>query len=363
MIHFERLTRCACLALLLSVSAYIPCASAEARQARPAGLEFRFDYEFARIVSSAALAGELDDKAAAAVRAHPATAGMVKKMRLKDTGAFIDYLRTFVKSPKATEAAGLVAPELRRTSGGKYEPLAAEVTRQLNEYVPPQCAARLTVYFIFGGYSGGFALDDDPDNVYVNLAYMAQGSTQELSEIVAHELFHAVQSHVMAKPPRAAAGGAAGTAGPVWMNRLLYDLVQEGTAELFTHPVAARPAASAYAVGSKARIERNTQRIGGITTLFETIGLRLLLAPPLDEQAYDRIYGLMFYTDFDEQAYYLGWVMATAIERKDGKAAIFALLKNSPKQFILRYQELAQADSTLRKFSDEFIGTVKALPD
>ena len=360
--YFKRLSRCACLAVLVSTSAYIPYATAQVRPSQPATLEFRFDYELAKIVSNAVVAGELDDKTATAVRALPATAAMVRKMKLKDTDEFLAYLRTLVKNPKVADAARLVASELSRTTGGKYETLGTDVTRQLREYVPPQFAARMTVHFIFGGYSGGFAFDDDPNNVYVNLAYLAQGSTQELSEIVAHELFHAVQAHEMSKPPRPAAGAGAAAAGHVWLNRLLYDLIQEGTAQLFIHPVASRPATSAYSTGARNRIERNTKRIEGIATLFETIGFRLLLAPPHDETAYDRIYGLMFYTGFDEQAYYLGWVMATAIEQKEGKAAIFALLKDSPKRFILRYQTLAQADQKLPKFSDEFIRAVSTLP-
>ncbi|MES2015060.1 MAG: DUF5700 domain-containing putative Zn-dependent protease [Pseudomonadota bacterium] len=326
-----------------------------------APLEIGFDYEFARLLSQAARDGVLDDKTAAQVRALPASAAMVRKMRLKDTDALIDYLRLMVAKPKMAEAARVVAGELAAGKPGKYAPLGAEVVRQLGDYVPRQFGAKLTVYFIFGGNAGGFAFDDQIDNVYVNLAMLSQGSTQEVAELVAHELFHAVQGHTMTTPPRPAPGSPVAGNGQVWLNRLLYDLVQEGTAELFTHPLADR-AETPYSARSKARIERNARRIGGIGTMFESLGMRLLLVPPRDEDHYEQIYGLMFYGDFDDLGYDLGWLMASTIINKDGKQAIYGLLRQPPKQFVLRYQELAQGDAKLPKFSDEFMRAVSALP-
>ena len=141
---------------------------------------------------------------------------------------------------------------------------------------------------------------------------------------------------------------------------LLNDLLQEGTAELFTHPLADRPA-NGYSTRSKTRIERNTKRMEGIVTMVETIGLRLLANPPRDEDGYEAIYGLLFYGSFDEPAYDLGWIMASTIERHDGKAAVFALLKGEPKQFLLRQRLVAQQDAKLPKFSEEFVRAVRAL--
>ena len=94
---------------------------------------------------------------------------------------------------------------------------------------------------------------------------------------------------------------------------------------------------------------------------FESLGWRLYTAPPAGEMAYDRIYSLMFTTDFDETAYDLGWLMASTIEKHDGKAALFALFKEEPKQFLLRYQALALGDDNLPSFGDAFINIVKAL--
>jgi hypothetical protein len=91
------------------------------------------------------------------------------------------------------------------------------------------------------------------------------------------------------------------------------------------------------------------------------LGWRLYHQPPADENVYDGIYGLMFYTDFDATAYDLGWLMASTIEKADGKAGVYALLKKEPKQFLLRYQTLAAADGKLPTFSDDFIRKIVTL--
>jgi hypothetical protein len=364
MAHLLRFSRYRPVALLVAALASVPAAAQPAQAvptaAAPATLEFGFDAGLAKVAAQAVAAGEFDDATLAAIRAHPASAAMVRKMQLKGVDDLAAHFRKLAANPAARDAARLVSAELASADAGKVGPLAAVVTRQLRAYLPPQFAARLKVWFIFGGNASGFAFDDVPDDVYVNLANYTQATTEELAETVSHELFHAVQTHVMTVPPRPASGMALAATGPVWMKRLVYDLLQEGTAELFTHPVADRPA-TAYSGRSKARIERNGKRMRGIMTLFETTAWRVRLAPPHDENAYDRIYGALFYTDFDETGYDLGWLMASTIEKKEGKEAIFALLKEDPVQFVLRYQAIAATEPALPKFSDNFLEALRAL--
>lgn len=342
--------------MLIALTLSGPCLAADAAQ----GLQFHFDYSMARIASKAVGSGDFDAATNAQICAQPAAAAIIRKLRLSDCGALIDHLRALRKSDRMSRAAQLLAPELAKRDEGKYAPLAADVAHQLAAYVPASFSATLKVHFIFGSYSEGFAFDDTPDDVYVNLALFSQASTQELAETVAHELFHAVQAHVMRPETLPTAPGAVAETGPVWLNHLLANLEQEGTAELFTHPVADRPA-TVHSAHRKEGIERNAQRVYSLVTMFETLGWRMLLVPPSDENAYDRIYGLMFYNDFDATAYDLGWLMATTIEKKDGKAAIFALFGEKPSRFIQRYQTIAVADGNLPVFSDDFMQKVDAL--
>ncbi|NYE60010.1 hypothetical protein FHW58_001162 [Duganella sp. 1224] len=325
--------------------------------ARAGQLSFSFDFENARIVSTAISSGNFN-LPAGFCDSDDAKA-LIRKLRLKDCEALISRFKALRDKQQPRAVASALAAELSRPGYGKYAPLAVEVTRQLNEYIPPTFAAQLRVRFIFGSNSAGFAFDD-VDDVYVDMMRFGDASTQELAETVAHELFHAVQNHVMPPENLPKAAGAASVTGPLWLNHLLNQLAREGTAELFTHPIIDR-APTPYSALKIAGIERNNRRIGGIRTLFETLGWRMLLVPPENEDAYDNIYGIMFYTDFDETAYDLGWLMASTIIRQDGKGAIFDLLKRPPKEFLLRYQAIASKEGKLPLFSAEFVQQVQAL--
>jgi hypothetical protein len=258
--------------------------------ARADQLRFGFDFENARIVSAAISTG--DFKLPADFCTSVDAKALIRKMRMKDCEALLGRYKILRDKPQVVDAAKVLSIELSKPGYGKYAPLAAEVARQLREYVPADFSAQLNVHFIFGSLSDGFAFGDMP---------------------------------------------------------------------LFTHPIADR-APTIYSAPKKLVIERNARRIGGIRTTFESLGWRMLAAPPADEAAYDQIYGIMFYTDFDETAYELGWLMASTIIQQDGKAAIFELLKQPPKQFVLRYQTIAQKQGKLPLFSADFLKQVAALP-
>jgi len=327
----------------------------------PTSLEISFNFDAARDIAAAVAAGDVDAAALEKIKKLPQSAAMIQKMRMKDFDAFAAYLRTMANDTEARKRAALVLAELDKQSGGKYQSLESEVMQKLKAYVPERFGARVHIHFIFGTGSGGFAFGGD--DVYVNLDRYVNASALELAEIVEHEVFHGIQSY--AKPRNSetelAQSDNAGTPpAKMWTRQLLSNLLEEGTAELFTHTIVDRPATE-FSRKDKEKIERNARRIQGIMTMFETIVHRLETLPPRDGKEYDAVYGLMFYTDFDETAYQLGWTMVMAIEKKEGKTAVFELLKHEPKDFVLRYQALAKDDQTLPKFSDVFIETIRGL--
>ncbi len=271
----------------------------------------------------------------------------------KDFDAFASRLSSLGADPATREAALAAQAELARPDG-KYASLQALTFKQLSAYLPPEFAARVEVYFIFGSNSGGFAFGGD--DVYVDLRVLKDASTEEIAEMIAHEVFHAVQGHVMPKIARANDEQAK----QFWLRQFMHHLLEEGSASLFTRQMMER-APTPYSAHERATIARNAGRIGSIATLYETIAFRLQAMPPRDEQEYDKLYGLMFYTDYDEMGYELGWTMIKAIENKEGKAAVFKVLADDPKQFILRYQAIAKLDPKLPEFSARFIELIKAL--
>ncbi len=323
-------------------------------------MSVNFDFYTAQIVSKAVSTENFDKITSTHFCELPDAKAMVKKMRFTNCDALLLHFKGFVKNKEVTSAAHLLAGELSKAGNGKYAALKAEVSRQIKEYVPSNFQANLNVHFIFGSYSRGFTFDEEPDDVYVDLAKFSEATNQELAETVSHELFHAVQVHVMRPESLPATRGLPAKTGPIWMNHLLVNLEQEGTAELFTHPIVERPS-TPYSLPRRQAIERNGTRIYSLITMFETLAWRILFVPPNNEDAYDRIYGLMFYEDFDATAYDLGWLMASTISKKDGKIAIFKLLEEKPNQFILRYQKIALEDGKLPTFSDDFIRAIEMM--
>jgi hypothetical protein len=318
----------------------------------PKGLELEFDFEFARTVTRLVTEGHLDT--AQPIAALPATAPLLRKMRLNDADAFLGYLREQAKDGSVVDGARTT---LARLDGGELAGLPSDVRRRLQPYLPPGLDQRIQVFFLFGGSSSGFAFGGD--DVYVNLGKFTRASADEIAGTVTHEVFHAVQARVMPPFPVKDWDGT-GPAGPNWVRALLHNLAQEGTAELFTH-VGSEGLGSAFSREIALKNQRNAGRIAGIVVMFESLAFRLGSTPPVDYQQYDGIYGLMFYETFDATAYQLGWVMAKAIEDRDGQAAITRLLAQGPKAFLLRYQEIAQADPKLPRFSDPFLALVRSL--
>jgi hypothetical protein len=314
-----------------------------------------FDFEFVRIVARAIARGPFDDSVAQQIATLPATAAMLQKMRLKSEADLVAYLRSYAQEPGVAHAARDV---LARIDGAEGAGLAADVRRRLQPYLPSGLDQRISVWFVFGGGSSGFAFGGD--DVYVNLAKFTSASADEIATTVTHEVFHAVQSRLMPRFPLRDWDGHDVPAGTIWVRVFLHNLVQEGTAELFTH-VGDEALGSAHSRDIALKNARNAKRTAGIVVMFESLAFRLFTTPPADYAEYDGIYGLMFYETFEATAYQLGWVMAKAIEQKDGQAGIARLLAQQPKQFVLRYQELALADPSLPKFSERFLALVKSL--
>jgi len=314
----------------------------------------------AKVISQAVGSRSIDGATAAAICGQPDVSAMMRNMQLQDCAALLRHLRKLADKPAMVQTASLVSSELSQPNGGRYGRLEADVALQAQPYVPVQFRADIKVHFIFGGYSNGFSYDDRPDDIYVDLAFFADATIEELAETVTHEVFHAVQNHVMKTDVLPVESAVADQSGRLWLNHLLRNLEQEGTAEIFTHPLALRPATS-FSAKRREAIQHNAAHIDKLMTLLETIGWRMLYVPPADENEYDRVAGIMFYREFDETAYDVGWLMASTIAKRDGNMAIFALLKEDPKQFLLRYQAIAAADGKLPKFSTAFVERVKAL--
>ena len=283
-------------------------------------------------------------------------------MKLQGFGQLREHLEKLATDTQEREKARSIAEQFGLQTR-KASEVEAKMRVLLQGYVPANLRAHIQLVFLFGGSSSGFAFGGD--EVYLNLAHFADASSDEIAEIAAHEVFHAIQAHLM---PELDGGGcvspamAAGDTRPCGRLRatqLMHSLVQEGTASLFDFDGAGR-GSSQLSKKLASQRTKNISSLPSITAMFESLTYRQYYVPTPDEQDRERIYGLLFYGKPNDQlGYALGYTMAHAIVTREGKPALLNLLSMPPKQFILHYQSLAMSDSALPRFSQEFIRFVQ----
>src|SRR5450830_448015 len=118
-------------------------------------LSFGFGFENAKIVSTAISTGDFNLPAGFCDSAD--AKALIRKMRVKDCEVLISRYKALRDKPQALAAAKVLSAELTKPGYGKYAPLAAEVSRQLKDYIPADFKAQLNGHVIFGSFSGGFA--------------------------------------------------------------------------------------------------------------------------------------------------------------------------------------------------------------
>jgi hypothetical protein len=65
----------------------------------PAGLELQMDFSAAEAMAGMVAEGRFDAKSLDAIRHHPVTAAMIRKMRMKDFDTFVAHLKTIAGKP------------------------------------------------------------------------------------------------------------------------------------------------------------------------------------------------------------------------------------------------------------------------
>lgn len=208
------------------------------------------------------------------------------------------------------------------------------VKARIAQFTPSGLTGQVTGYLVVGGTSGGFAFGDP--KFFLNLDRFP--SPEVASTIMGHELFHAVQALARGSTKTTPAETQCLQADPHAqdVSNFFGSLSAEGTAayvgDLLTlldqdKDVILRQERSRFArnVGLVARsITQLELSIHGLSTNVS--------ASPSE------IYALGFYGD--EVMYSVGYVMARAIAKEEGEAAIAASIERPGAAFVQRYVRL-----------------------
>lgn len=211
-----------------------------------------------------------------------------------------------------------------------------DITAIIQSYTAEQITADVRACFLVGGGSLGFTIGND--NTF-NVALQKIGDDYDgLKFLVAHELYHSVQSigqtlrkkgEKKSMPYYAQASYA-----------LVYNLWAEGTANL-VGDFAAIKNPGPFTVKQQEEFEKNAERKGENFALFEA-----LLYKTYNDTAsrtYETFYNIAFSTAFDETAYFVGYEMAKKIEKYEGRKAVGDMLTKDYLVLIEEYIKLYKA--------------------
>jgi hypothetical protein len=219
-----------------------------------------------------------------------------------------------------------------------------EIVRQtlaeLERLRPNTGPLHITVYFVAGGVSDGFAPGSETA-FYINLA-RSNGDLNGVVSNITHEAYHVMQAAAMRKAGLSAiAGHPENLPSP---ERLLASTLREGTAN-YAADATRSTASGPYIEMWRSRFQRNAAapRIKENFALFDTV-LSDLLSGRMTWQQANRV---GFSGNNDARFYFVGYQMAKAIERYYGRKCVGELFAKPPVEFFRQYIALYRKHSDI----------------
>jgi hypothetical protein len=323
------------------------------------GIEISFDYESARAVLDLFDAERVTDEDLSHAAELPGNLGLIRQAarfspkatkdkfreslrEILETGSIEDDVFRFVTVRQRLEKTRKLLEGIERDPVG----LKTEIAERIEAYLPAGLSVSANVHFLLGGTSDGFA--PSADTFYVALHYF-EDDIEGLKVLMAHELYHIAQSVARTAPGRDAAPDK--DVEPVMIRSLglLRNTMNEGTASLVGDPLIVKDGGK-YTLWFQTKYRRNLQRIKTNFALFDALLFRLFQDPDADP---NELYMIGFSGMWDSPLYFVGYHMAKAIEKHDGREAVAAAMEESPIRFFGRYIEICRTldDPEMVRFS------------
>jgi hypothetical protein len=272
--------------------------------------------------------------------ALPVTNDLVKKIQSYDQRAtadsYISGLKTMVSGKELTEDPfqwkkvfvqrnqidSLIEFLEKNESSVKQQ-----IVQALLPYTPSSAKTDVQIHFILGGSSDGFAPNNQ--HFYIALHYF-DTDVQGMIKMMTHELYHCIQAEFQNDQARS---GLSKTASN------LYDLVRmtykEGSA-VFVGGSFLGQSTGKYSEWYGEKFKRNIEAINDNMALFDLIAFRLINDSTEKFSTYQK-FG--FSGKWDSRFYFLGFLMAQAIDKYKGKEILIQSLTN-PVLFFKTYIDL-----------------------
>jgi hypothetical protein len=348
-------------------------ACSPAERSRPpvaSPIRLEFDYSAAERMVDAVARKTLSEADAAALLENRGIAAMVKKTGVFSPAStpqvFVADMQAYVatkRKAKSDFAIDWVYKQRRQVRGlvrglrANEEAMRSRTVERLLPYAPLTGPVTIKVFFVAGGMSDGFVLDDDPELALFVALDKASGDRDGVEQNVAHEIYHALQKASVAQTPAAVNFAKTVSSQPA-LQQLLATTLWEGTANLAADARTTR-GHGPYASMWRKRYVRNLtpERRRENFQLFDSV------LAGLDQGRTDwkSTYRAGF-TGEDSRFYFVGMEMAGALSSARGHGYFEELFVRPPTTFFRDYFALCDADPSLLRFSGDTRRVIESLP-
>lgn len=232
-----------------------------------------------------------------------------------------------------------------------------KLTKSLLPYLPKNKTMSITVYGTLGGYSSAYTLGDD-STFYLGLQFF-KGDLNGVFELCKHELFHNIQTSlynnkIIKQRLQVKDKGLANA------YEMLCYLFKEGTAE-YVADLNKADHTSPYIKELWEHMRVNESRLGDAFYLFERILLDM--SNNFDSISYNKTYNILFSWEWNNPAYYIGYVMTKSLVAENGESILKKYLAGDPTVFVLDYIKLTKSkdDQLDHRFSVLFEQLVRKI--
>jgi hypothetical protein len=333
-------------------------------------IHVEFDYSAAELIADAIGRPALSEAEAGALLQNRGIAAMVAKTIVfspKSTPqGFVADMQSFVATHRYP--TGDFALDWVYKYRAQIKTLVSEIradedsirhriTARLTRYSPRTGPATVRVYFVAGGLSDGFVLDDDPELALFVALEKASGDKNGVEQNLTHELYHVLQKLSAARTPAAAKFAAKLESQPP-LQRLLATTLWEGTANLAADARATR-GKGPYVSMWRNRYLRNLtpERIRENFRLFDSVLIDLDQGRTDWTSAYS-----MGFAGEDSRFYFVGMEMARTLGSRQGAAYFEELFVRPPTRFFRDYFKGCDAEPSLPRFSANTRRVIEKLP-
>jgi len=362
----------ACLALAsLALLAMNPATQAAPHPPAGGKIAVEFDYSAAELMTDAIDRPALSKAEAGALLQNRGIAAMVTKTGVfspqSTSQGFVADMQSFVAThryPTGDFALDWVykyraqVKQLVSELRADEDSLRHRITARLTRYAPRTGRATVRIYFVAGGMSDGFVLDDDPELALFVALDKASGDKDGVEQNLTHELYHVLQKLSAAGTPAAVKFAAKLETQPP-LQRLLATTLWEGTANLAAD-ARETPGSGPYVSMWRDRYLRNLtpERTRENFRLFDSV----LVDLDQKKTDWDAAYRKGFSGNEDSRFYFVGMEMARALAARGGAAYVEELFVRPPTRFFRDYFKLCDADPQLPRFSANTRRVIEKLP-